>query len=147
MVFRKTVTLEVMDTDRYGRSVANVIIDGKSLNEELVKAGYGWIYPQYCKISKCRQWYQYEAEARSQKIGLWSHPNPVAPWDFRRGKSSTINRDSKAISPGVYRGNTRSMVFHQSTCEHFNCKNCTEVFQNREDAIAAGYRPCGRCRP
>jgi endonuclease YncB( thermonuclease family) len=30
--------LEVLDTDRYGRSIAYVLIDGKSLNEEPVKA-------------------------------------------------------------------------------------------------------------
>jgi micrococcal nuclease len=147
MVFGKTVTMKIMDTDRYGRTVANVIIDGKSLNEELVKAGYAWVYPQYCKISKCKQWYKYESEARAQKIGLWSHPNPMPPWDFRRGKSSSINRNTKAISTGVYRGNTRSMVFHQASCKDFNCKNCTDVFQRRENAIAAGYRPCGGCRP
>ncbi len=139
MVFGKIVTMEVMDIDRYGMTVANILVDGKSLNEELVKAGYAWVYPQYCKIPVCKEWYQYEAEARVQKIGLWSHPNPIPPWDFRRGKHR--------VSTGIYHGNTRSMVFHQSTCEHFNCKNCTEVFQRREDALKAGYRPCGGCRP
>jgi micrococcal nuclease len=147
MVFGKIVTMEIHDTDRYGRSVANVLIDGKSLNEELVKAGYAWVYMQYCKTPVCQEWYQYEADARAQKIGLWSHPKPIPPWEFRRSKSSTSARDSKTISTGAYRGNTRSYVFHQASCEHFNCKNCTEVFQRREDAISAGYRPCGRCRP
>jgi micrococcal nuclease len=147
MVFGKTVTLEIHDTDRYGRSVANVLIDGKSLNEELVKAGYAWVYPQYCKTPVCQKWYKYESEARAQKIGLWSHPNPIPPWDYRRGKASTINRDSKVISAGVYRGNTRSMVFHQASCKDFSCKNCTEVFQRPEDAVKAGYRACGRCGP
>jgi micrococcal nuclease len=61
-----------MDTDRYGRSVANVLIDGKGLNEKVVKAGYAWVYTQYCKTAVCQKWYQYEAEARAQKIGLWS---------------------------------------------------------------------------
>jgi micrococcal nuclease len=146
IVFGKIVNMEVHDTDRYGRSVANILVDGKSLNEELVKAGYAWVYPQYCKTSVCNKWYQYEAEARTQKIGLWSHTKPVPPWAFRRGKTS-IQKDSKTISSGVYRGNTRSMVFHQESCEHFNCKNCNEVFQRREDAVKAGYRACGGCGP
>jgi len=25
-----------------------------------------------------------EKEARAAKIGLWSQPHPVPPWDFRR---------------------------------------------------------------
>lgn len=57
--------MKVMDTDRYGRSVAVVLVDGKSLNEELVKASYAWVYPQYCKIPSCQKWYQYETEARA----------------------------------------------------------------------------------
>jgi len=146
MVFGKTVTMEVHDTDRYGRTVANILIGDKSLNEELIKAGFAWVYNQYCKIPICRKWYQYEAQAQKQRNGLWRHPNPIPPWEFRRGKT-TINKDPGSISTGVYRGNTRSMVFHQSTCKHFKCKNCTDVFQDREKAIKAGYRPCGNCKP
>ena len=51
-------------------SVALTWWTGKSLNEELVNAGYAWVYPQYCKIQVCKKWYQYEAEARSMKIGM-----------------------------------------------------------------------------
>ena len=27
-----------------------------------------------------------EVKARAAKLGLWSQPNPVAPWDFRHRK-------------------------------------------------------------
>ena len=54
---------------------------------------------------------------------------------------------SNKITSSIYRGNTRSFVFHRNTCEHFNCKNCIETFQRRDEAIAAGFRPCGKCRP
>lgn len=42
---------------------------------------------------------------------------------------------------------TRSQVFHQSGCRHFNCKNCVDVFKSRKQAVDAGFRPCGMCRP
>ncbi|MFO8084826.1 MAG: thermonuclease family protein [Desulfobacterales bacterium] len=67
MVFGKNVTLEIHDTDRYGRSVANVIVDGKSLNEELVNAGYAWIYPHYCKISLCQKWHYIKPRHKIKK--------------------------------------------------------------------------------
>ena len=38
MVFGKIVTIQVMDIDRYGRTVADILVEGKSLNKELVKA-------------------------------------------------------------------------------------------------------------
>jgi len=47
----------------------------------------------------------------------------------------------------LYHGNTNTRRFHQRTCRYFNCPNCTAKFTSREDAIAAGYRPCGTCRP
>src|SRR5712692_1532752 len=42
MVFGKTVTLHVTDMDRYGRTVADVVLpDGRVRNRELVAAGAG----------------------------------------------------------------------------------------------------------
>lgn len=84
MVFGKTVDVKKMDTDRYGRTVAVVTIDGKTVNEELLKSGMAWFFTKYCKESFCEQWKRCEEAARKSKVGLWSMPNPIAPWDFRK---------------------------------------------------------------
>lgn len=43
MAALKTVTVHVTDTDRYGRTVGDVILpDGRNLNREIVQAGYAW---------------------------------------------------------------------------------------------------------
>jgi hypothetical protein len=47
----------------------------------------------------------------------------------------------------IYHGNTRSYVFHRSSCRYFDCQNCTKIFKTREEALAAGYRPCRVCNP
>ncbi|HEV7767400.1 MAG TPA: hypothetical protein VGQ76_20535 [Thermoanaerobaculia bacterium] len=47
----------------------------------------------------------------------------------------------------AYRGNTRSRVFHQSSCRYFHCKNCTATFGSAAEAVREGYRACGECRP
>lgn len=44
-------------------------------------------------------------------------------------------------------GNSKSRVFHNSTCRYYNCPNCTVSFATPEEALRAGYRPCGICRP
>ncbi|MUM78294.1 hypothetical protein GKC30_11675 [Pseudodesulfovibrio sp. F-1] len=46
-----------------------------------------------------------------------------------------------------FHGNNKSRVFHDQGCRYFNCKNCTELFQNRQEAIQAGFKPCGICKP
>jgi len=86
MVFDKTVEVETKDTDRYGRTVGLVYINGESINETLIKNGYAWVYRKYCKESFCKDWLNLESAARYGKIGLWSESNSVPPWNFRRKK-------------------------------------------------------------
>jgi micrococcal nuclease len=48
LAFGKEVTIRPVDTDRYGRTVAEVILPGgKSLNRERVEQGMAWWYRQY----------------------------------------------------------------------------------------------------
>ena len=48
---------------------------------------------------------------------------------------------------GPYSGNRESKVFHKQTCRYYGCGACSARFQTREEAIRAGYRPCGTCKP
>ena len=47
LVFGKTVTLRVKETDRYGRLVARVLVDGQDVSVALVQAGLAWHYTRY----------------------------------------------------------------------------------------------------
>ena len=142
MVFGKTVTIKPTDTDRYGRTVAWVFVDGNNLNEEIVRAGFAW---HFKKFSKDENLVRAEIEAREKKAGLWRDPNAIPPWEFRQlGRTSKNSGESALIT---YHGNVKSKVYHQPNCEHYNCKNCASVFGSKSEAIATGYRPCERCRP
>lgn len=143
MAFNQQVKVVAYDTDRYGRTVGVVYVDHKCLNQELIKNGFAWVYKRYCKGPFCNDWLQLEHEARENKLGLWIDKNPTPPWDYRKGKSSTTTYNILS----AYHGNINSHVFHRPDCKHFNCKNCTEIFPDRESAIKAEYRPCGICKP
>ena len=53
--FGKEVTVEVKDTDRYGRKVGIVTLpDGRVLNHELVKAGLAHWYAAYARFGRAR---------------------------------------------------------------------------------------------
>jgi len=136
------------DTDRYGRTVGIVKIDWKTLNEELIKAGFAWVYVQYCKQPVCEQWKRYEESARKSKAGLWAQPNPTPPWKFRHGKKAApIPANATAQTAGAYHGNVKSKVFYAPRCKAYDCKNCTAVFTSQDMAVNAGFRPCGEYRP
>jgi len=78
----KVVIVKVTDTDRYGRSIGVVALpNGTTLNKELLKAGLAWHYKHY---DQSKEYSDLETLARNQKIGIWSIPNAIAPWDFRR---------------------------------------------------------------
>lgn len=85
LVFGKNVTLNIKDTDRYGRSVAEVVVNGKSANMEQVTNGYAWAYRQYLSGTDKALYIAAETRARAGKLGLWATPNPINPADFRKG--------------------------------------------------------------
>lgn len=164
IVFNQIVEVETMATDRYGRSVGIVHVGNKTLNEELLKAGFAWLYQQYCKKRFCHDWAGLADNARGGRLGLWADPQPTPPWDFRRTARGGPAPDDNAVKKfqvrkggapnnnqpatvGSYVGNVSSQVFHRADCRHAGCANCTSVFTSREEAIAAGFRPCGTCKP
>jgi micrococcal nuclease len=84
IVAGKIVEIEPVTKDRYGRTVAWVIADGKNVNKELVRAGLAWWYRKYAPNDAELE--QLEKEAREAGRGLWVEPNQMPPWEWRRAK-------------------------------------------------------------
>jgi endonuclease YncB( thermonuclease family) len=88
MVFGKDVTIHLTDTDKYGRTVGDVILpDGRVLNRELIAAGLAWWYRKYSKDASLER---LEEEARSAKRGLWADPDSVPPWCWRKQQKGQV---------------------------------------------------------
>jgi len=84
--FGRTVTVQVVDYDRYGRVVGEVILpDGTNLSQELVRAGLAWWYRQY---SFDRELAGLEAQARAERRGLWADASPIPPWEHRKRRAT-----------------------------------------------------------
>lgn len=82
---QKVTVLNHKKFDRYHRLVAVIINErGENLNKELVKAGLAWHFKRYSKVA---EYDSLEADARRHRRGLWQDKNPIAPWDWRRGKN------------------------------------------------------------
>ena len=85
LVFGKEIILQTHGKDKYGRTLADVLLaDGTNVNYELVKGGWCWWYRKYApgdvKLEKL------ESEARESRMGLWADPHPVPPWEWRKHK-------------------------------------------------------------
>jgi len=101
------VTVRTKATDRYGRTVGEVLKGSTNINQYLVGSGNAFVYWQY--ISGCdRQTYsRLENDARLKRLGVWSVPNGIQrPWDYRRNKkggSSASSSGSSSAGSGKYR--------------------------------------------
>ncbi len=81
LAFGQDVTVYGDKRDRYGRRLAEVLLpDGRSLNQELIKAGLAWWYRKFSKELRLGE---LERQARDAKRGLWAEPHPVPPWEWR----------------------------------------------------------------
>ena len=94
--FGKMVTLKIDPKnkyDRYKRLIAEVILNnGANLNKELVKNGLAWHFKAY---SKDASYDVLEKSARRKRVGLWSEPKPIAPWDWRKIKRQITAKKGK----------------------------------------------------
>jgi endonuclease YncB( thermonuclease family) len=78
------------DRDRYGRSVAEVLLDKPSgehsLQEEMLRAGLAYHYKQYSGNCHNRNVFDSaEAIGRSQQRGVWQlQGGGEKPWDYRK---------------------------------------------------------------
>jgi endonuclease YncB( thermonuclease family) len=78
-------------TDRYGRAVCRVMVDGVDVGLEQVRRGLAWHYTRYAHEQPRELRVRYKAaeiEARAARLGLWEGAEPVAPWDWRRGQAA-----------------------------------------------------------
>ena len=91
----KNVRVETQGDDRYGRIIGDVylkdaggpnalpdaILPDWNINREIVQEGLAWHYKKYSTDINLEM---DEATAKYRKLGLWSDPRHVAPWEWRK---------------------------------------------------------------
>jgi micrococcal nuclease len=154
VAFRQTVAV-VVDAvvadaaDRRGRLTAAVQLpDGRDLSQALVQAGYAWHDTQYAPDDK--RLAQLEAEAKAAQRGLWADANPIPPWEWdqrQRQPAGAEGSQGATSSPEAVIGNRRRKVYYWPGCPQYTKvpRRIRVVFQDREAAEQAGYRPAQNC--
>ena len=94
-VLGSSVTLEVIDVDRYDRLVARLILDDRQINRELVSEGHVWVYRRYMRDESLLV---NETIASKNKIGLWATGSQIAPWEWRRGKRTERFKSTREVA-------------------------------------------------
>ncbi|MFH1890325.1 MAG: thermonuclease family protein [Candidatus Kuenenbacteria bacterium] len=86
LVLNKKVTLEkdVSETDRYGRLLRYVYVDGIFVNLELVKQGYAYATSYPPDVKHQADFTEAQTYARENNLGLWSACNEGATADEKQ---------------------------------------------------------------
>ena len=61
--------------------------------------------------------------------------------------SAATSESASQSQTAAYIGNVNSKVFHLESCSSLPAESNQVSFSSREEAVNAGYTPCGRCSP
>jgi endonuclease YncB( thermonuclease family) len=87
------VEINVIDTDQYGRTIAEVLKNKVNINQSMLKKGQAIIYHEY--LSNCPDGNAYieaEALAKDQELGVWNDSNFITPKNWRNGSRPKVLR-------------------------------------------------------
>lgn len=140
LCLNKEVGIDIDDSkhsDKYGRTLGVVIVDGKNVNEMLLKEGLAEI--MYMPPS---EFYPYD----------WANSDThVADTHSSSSSSShpTSSESTSSSDSASYVGNANSGKFHEASCGSVSkmSEGNKVFFSSRDDAINQGYVPCKRCNP
>ena len=77
----REVHIQFVTRDSIKGSDLCIIYYGFPVNAEMLKAGLAWYYE---RAPRMQAWKDLELKAQERKVGLWSEPDPIPPWQYRR---------------------------------------------------------------
>jgi len=83
---------------------------------------------------------------RSEKPKEPAETKPLPP-RIRGGDGERDSPKPAASTAARYIGHRQSKVFHRPDCPHLPAQENRVSFHSREEAVEAGFRPCGNCEP
>ncbi len=113
MVWHRQVLVRPLAVDKYGRTVAQLEVNGMKVNEEMVRLGLAWEYSNY---HSDRRYIAMEQQARQAKRGLWAQRDPVPPWDWRKRHASYAGTPL-VLAPGDYTCGSKHHCSQMRSCD------------------------------
>ena len=99
----RQVIIQPHTTDRYGRTVAEVISD-LNINLAMLEDGQAFAYRRYLSGCDAREYLDAEFRASRHRYGVWQQEGGITrPWDFRRGRTAAVIPDGTTPGGRRYR--------------------------------------------
>jgi len=113
MVLHRQVRVHTVAVDKYGRTVAQLEVNGLKVNEEMVRRGMAWEYSHY---HSDRRYIALEKEARQAGRGLWAQHDPIPPWRWRKLHAAETDLPP-VLAPGDYTCGSKHHCAQMRSCD------------------------------
>jgi endonuclease YncB( thermonuclease family)/methylphosphotriester-DNA--protein-cysteine methyltransferase len=148
LVLGKQVEIYWSKVDKYRRTVGTIMLDGRDVNIEQVKAGLAWHFKKYADEQPALDRVTYAAAERSARaavLGLWQEQAPTVPGEWRQAVKA--KRWGPPPPAGTIIGNKNSMKYHRPDCTGYRdmAEKNRVFFTSVAEAEAAGYKRAGNC--
>lgn len=80
-VFGKDVRVEYAKRDKYGRILGTIFCGTNEVNLAMVQTGNAW---HYNRFDRTTAYSAAESAAKVARLGLWSQPDPINPFAWRK---------------------------------------------------------------
>jgi endonuclease YncB( thermonuclease family) len=118
-VAKKQIHVNSRAVDVYGRLIAELSLDGVSVNAEMVRSGMAWEYSHY---HSNKHYLALQSEAQQLHLGLWSASDePVKPETWRKLHPSLDHATHRNAGCGK---KTRCAQMHSCEEANFYLKQC-----------------------
>jgi micrococcal nuclease len=141
--------LGIGERDKYGRLLAYVYADGKSVQEILLKKGLARVAYVFEPNTKYIDEYrEIQSQAQKQALGIWSIENYVSEYGFdsdETGQKPSAPAENTEIPNGkcTIKGNISSSgekIYHIPNGRYYKITKPEQWFCTEKDAVHAGFR-------
>ncbi|MFC5532325.1 thermonuclease family protein [Cohnella yongneupensis] len=140
---------DVSETDRYGRLLRFVFIQGETTmyNETLLNEGYANVMTYAPDVTFAKKFLKLEQQARSGNVGLWNDGEAGAEPD-KAEHTEASPADAPSCEQPLIKGNIKSggkeKIYHVPGGSSYNATKAEVMFCTEEEAVAAGFRKAAR---
>ena len=107
------VTLRPQTIDKYGRTVAEVFLNGQNTNLIMVSSGQAFAYRKYLGACDGSAFMGAEATAQRQRVGVWAVAGGIQrPWDWRKGTRGPGQAAAPSAAPQSPAGGSSGRKFY-----------------------------------
>lgn len=128
--------------DKYGRLLAYVYVDGKMIQEELLKKGLArvaYIYPPNTRYVD--QFDVIQKKAQKEGVGIWEIENYAQEDGFHPETIDSSPKENKS-KDCLIKGNIgREKIYHTPDSPWYKQTKAEVMFCTEKEAVKAGFRP------